>query len=229
MRRHKTHVEHIGIVARKLVELETDFVFTGGAIVGLLLTEPAAADVRPTYDVDIIVGIARYPDYAKLQEKLRQLGLHNDIDGPNCRFRLEGLIVDVMPSEGEILGFTNRWYGHAIHSAIDYTLPDGTVIKIISAPTFIGTKLEAFYDRGKGDYLLSHDLEDIIAVIDGRPELIAEVQACAEDLRRYIQDLFAKLLADSDFVDAISSHLAPDAGSQGRRRIVVERMGKIVQ
>jgi predicted nucleotidyltransferase len=107
-----------------------------------------------------------------LQDDLRKLDFKHDMDGPNCRFILHGLKVDVMPSEGRILGFTNSWYDYAIKTAVEYVLPDGTSIRLVSAPAFIATKLEAFYDRGKGDVHMSHDLEDIIAVVNGRAELM---------------------------------------------------------
>lgn len=55
-----------------------------------------------------------------------------------------------MPSEGKVLGFTNRWYDFALASANVYLMPDGTSIKLISAPAFVATKLEAFHDRGLG-------------------------------------------------------------------------------
>jgi len=64
MLRHSAHAASIVMVARHLERLETEVVFTGGAIVGLLLTDSAAPDVRPTDDVDVIVGITRYSDYA---------------------------------------------------------------------------------------------------------------------------------------------------------------------
>lgn len=146
------------MVARQLSQWRTEVVFTGGAIVGLLLTDRAATDVRPTDDVDAIVAAARYSNYAFLQDDLRKLGFMHDMEGPNCRFLLHGLKVDIMPSEGRILGFTNTWYDYAIKTAVEYVLPDGTSIRLISAPAFIATKLEAFYDRGKGDVRLSHDL-----------------------------------------------------------------------
>jgi len=34
---------------------------------------------------------------------------------------------------------------------------------------FLATKFAAFDGRGKGDYMASHDLEDIVAVVDGVP------------------------------------------------------------
>jgi hypothetical protein len=50
------------------------------------------------------------------------------------------------------------------------------MIKLITAPAFLGTKFEAYSDRGGGDMLASHDLEDIINVLDGRPGLLEEVE-----------------------------------------------------
>ncbi len=224
MQRHSAHAESISLVARQLAKLETEFVFTGRSIVGLLLTDSAAPDVRPTDDVDVIVGITRYADYASLQEVLRQLGFSHDMDGPNCRFILDGLKVDVMPTEGKVLGFTNRWYDFALASAMDYILPDGTRIRLITAPAFIATKLEAFHDRGKEDFALSHDMEDIVAIVNGRPELADEVAKTDASIRKYISECFAKLVSAREFIDAVGMHLLPDEGSQARASIIIDRM-----
>jgi hypothetical protein len=40
---------------------------------------------------------------------------------------------------------------------------------------FVATKFEAFHGRGNNDHLASHDLEDIITVVDGRPELMGNL------------------------------------------------------
>jgi hypothetical protein len=45
---------------------------------------------------------------------------------------------------------------------------------MITAPYFLACKLAAFRSRGEGDYLMSHDMEDIVAVLDGRPEVVWE-------------------------------------------------------
>jgi predicted nucleotidyltransferase len=227
MHRHKAHVENIALVARQLTKLGTEVIFTGGAIVGLLLTESGATDVRPTDDVDAIVAITQYADYVSLQEQLRKLGFKHDMDGPNCRFILDGLKVDIMPSEGTILGFTNRWYDIALRTAQEHLLADGTLIRVISAPAFIATKLEAFFDRGKGDLLLSHDMEDIVVVVDGRPELLDEIQAGDIDLLTYISDRFAEFVRDRQFIDSIGMHLLPDEGSQSRATIISDRINAI--
>lgn len=224
MRRHSAHVESIGLVAHRLAPLGIEFVFTGGAVVGLLLTDRAAPDVRPTDDVDVIVGIAQFANYVSLQDDLRKLGLKHDMDGPNCRFILDGLKVDVMPSEGKILGFTNRWYDFAMRSAKEHFLPDGTVIRLISAPAFIATKFEAFHDRGKGDFVASHDMEDIIAVVDGRPELLAEVRESEDSVRQYIAERCTALVNNQGFLNSIGMHLMPDESSQARSVIITDRL-----
>lgn len=95
------------------------------------------------------------------------------------------------------------------------------VIRLICAPVFIATKLEAFNDRGRDanghpDYLGSHDLEDIIAVVDRRPELLAECATAPEELRIYLTQAFRKLLTDADFNTTLAGHLPGDSASQSR-------------
>jgi len=65
-------------------------------------------------------------------------------------------------------------------------LPSGKVIRLITAPFFVGTKMEAFYDRGENDYYMSHDLEDFIAVVEGREQLLEELADTPADLRKYL-------------------------------------------
>ena len=71
-----------------------------------------------------------------------------------------------MPLNKNILGFSNRWYQAAIETAQERELEKGRLIKIVTAPLFCATKLEAFRGRGSGDYFASHDLEDVVSVID---------------------------------------------------------------
>ena len=85
-----------------------------------------------------------------------------------CRWRLDDIVLDVMPSAPGILGFTNRWYESAIANAIERELEPGLTIKIATAPYFVTMKLEAFAGRGEGDYVASHDLEDIVTITDAR-------------------------------------------------------------
>ena len=81
-----------------------------------------------------------------------------------------------MPALERVLGFSNRWYRIARKESEERELPGGVRIRAVSAPLFLATKTEAFRSRGRGDFVASHDLEDIIAVVDGRPTLADEVK-----------------------------------------------------
>ena len=93
----------------------------------------------------------------------------------------------------------------------------------------MATKLEAFKGRGGRDYFASHDLEDVISVIDGRPELLEEVRRTSDDLRAYLAIEFIALLRDSRFVDALPGHLPPDAASQSRIPMLLNRIGDLTR
>ena len=202
-------------------------VFAGGAATGLLVTDPAIPDVRPTIDVDVIVEVISHADYFRLQERLREKGFGESMEEEViCRWKYKEIILDVMPTDERILGFSNRWYAEAFRNAQDIVI-DGMTIKLIRAPYFLGTKLEAFSGRGKADYMASHDLEDLITVLDGRVEIVEEVQQSEEKIKRYLADQFKLLLEKDEFLDALPGHLPPDEASQQRLPIVENRMRQI--
>jgi hypothetical protein len=124
--------------------------------------------------------------------------------------------VDVMPTLKEILGFSNRWYPLALKTSRKTSLPSGMVIRLVTAPVFLATKFEAFADRGMNDYLFSHDLGDLISVIDGRDELLAECARLDDELKGYLRDRVGHLLATPAFLEALPGHLPGDAASQAR-------------
>lgn len=143
-------VNLIEIVAARLEELRDSVVFVGGATTTLFITDPAVTDIRPTKDIDVIVEVASFSKYAELEERLREKGFSNVIDGdaPICRWRIGGVIVDVMPTMSEILGFSNRWYQSAVEERTPYELPSGMTIHLVRPEYFIATKIEAFLGRG---------------------------------------------------------------------------------
>jgi hypothetical protein len=114
-----------------------------------------------------------------------------------------------------------------MQTAQRHQLSDAVAIRLVTAPYFIATKLEAFQGRGQGDYQLSHDLEDLIAVVDGRPELVREIEQAEPDLREYLRDGIGKLLDDVSFREALPGHLPGDAASQQRLPSVLERLERI--
>jgi hypothetical protein len=148
---------------------------------------------------------------------------------PVCRWVFEGLLLDLMPSDATLLGFGNRWYPDAIRTAWVCALPSGQRIRVVAPPYFLGTKLDAFNGRGGGDHLVSHDLEGLVAVIDGRPEIQEEVASAAPELRAYFASAFATFLADTAFPYALQGHLPPDAASQSRLPRLLQRMKSIAE
>lgn len=201
-------------------------VFVGGAVAGVLITDPAMPDIRPTQDVDVICRVIARADYHQLGRQLRQRGFQEDSrpGAPLCRWCTEDLVLDLMPTQGEILGFSNRWYPLALETAMQQGLPSGRSIRIVTAPMFLATKLEAFRGRGQGDFLFSHDLEDLMAVVDGRASLLEECRLSPPELRNDLAAQFHELLSTSAFIDALPAFLPPDQASQQRLPDLLETL-----
>ena len=103
-------------------------------------------------------------------------------------------------------------------------LPSGTAIRLIGAAAFVATKFEAFADRGRNDLLGSHDAEDIVNLVDGRPELVEEVAGAPEELRRYLAERFGALLARPGFADMLTGMIVPDEALAERVQTVLQRL-----
>lgn len=195
----------LDLVASALGNLLSHVTFVGGSTTVLLVDEAAHHGVRKTDDVDVIIDVATLVEYHKFSQKLRDLGFREDSDGPICRWLYKTDIgsvkLDVMPIGEEILGFSNRWYKEAIVESLECKLPSGISIRVVSPVYFIATKFEAFAGRGKGDYF-SHDLEDIVFVMENRGELITELMNSPEELKHYFSGQAALLLND-DFLNVL--------------------------
>src|ERR1700733_1784907 len=126
------NITRIKAVYLALEELGPQVVFVGGATVSLYSTRPET-ETRPTDDVDIVVGIMHYNEYAAIEEKLRSKGFVNDVEsGVICRYTIHGITVDVMPTSEDILGFFNKWYPEAFAISILVKLKVGLSIRIFS-------------------------------------------------------------------------------------------------
>lgn len=220
------NLEQLIAAADALRPLLPELVFVGGCVTGLLITDEAAGEPRGTIDVDAIAEITSYAQYAEFGDRLRALGFSEDTreGAPVCRWVRGAMILDVMPLDEKILGFSNRWYKAAMEASVTKKLRDDLEIRMVTAPYFVATKLEAFKGRGRGDFLGSHDLEDVVSVVDGRETLSAEVRAAGAELSEYVRREMAKLLANAGFIDALPGFLLPDTASQSRIGIVLGRL-----
>lgn len=223
---HRENLLRIKAVYDALEELAKDVVFVGGATVSLY-TDRVAEEVRPTDDIDILIELVSYQGYADIEEKLRQKGFINDWEsGVICRYKVQGIIVDVMPTSDRILGFSNKWYTPGFSNAIDYTLDEKHVIKIFSPPYFLATKLEAFKNRGHEDGRTSTDFEDIVYFLNNRSTIWQELKNTEPHLKTYIVDSFRDLLNNKYIDEWISVHL--EYTEQERQYFILDSMQDIV-
>ncbi len=204
-------------VADRLDGLGLDYAFFGGAIVNLLLDNPEFAPVRPTDDVDVILGVVTAGRYSAVEEKIRALGFSHDVraGAPLCRWILGNLTVDIMPTEGDKLGLNTAWFKEALATATEQVFAH-TQVKLVSPVAFLVVKHVAFLDRGKGAYHASEDMEDFVTVIDGHDGIVAEVEAAPAGLRGYLVGAVRTLVAARAFDEALPAHLPSDEGSQLR-------------
>ena len=211
-------------VASKLGdEMLSEVAFVGGCTTGLLMTDPIVREsVRYTQDVDLILNVIGYPEWTRLQEKLREMGFVESMDdGPICRMNLGELKVDFMPIDPSILGFSNKWYEVALETAENYSIGEGIVIRILTPPLFIATKFEAYIGRGNNDLLASNDIEDILNLFDGREELVLEIQQADDAIQTYVARQLEALRKDEYFQYTVES---VTRNSPGRDKILYDRI-----
>jgi hypothetical protein len=153
----------------------------------------------------VIIDVASLLEYHRFSERLRELGFREDTDGPVCRwlFNAQAGVVklDVMPMDESILGFSNRWYKEAIDNASEITLPSGIAIGVVNPAHFLATKFEAFNGRGQGNYF-SHDMEDIVFVLENRSRLIIELMDSSQELKQYLSQQ-AELVLNDEFLNVL--------------------------
>lgn len=201
------NVARIRSVYYALEELKSEVVFVGGAVVSLYNDRPSP-EARETLDVDIVVEVASYNNYAEIETRLRSKGFENDTEsGVICRYKIAGIIVDVMPTDEDILGFRNIWYKEGYRNAIEINIFENAAVKIFPAPYFLASKLDAFEDRGKNDGRMSTDFEDIVYVLNNRNAIWNEMNDARDDLRQFLKDKFAFLLENEYLYEWISAHL----------------------
>lgn len=218
--------------ATVLGPLLDEVVFVGGATVHLWLTEPGAPPARATEDVDVICEVASRVAYHRLGSRLRARGLNESIDEPViCRWKSTDpeLVLDVMPTAADILGFSNPWYEVAISTAKAVALDSGVEIRAALPVVLVATKLCAWKGRGKGDLLGSLDIHDVLVLVDGRRELASEIETAPPDLRAYVRDELIELRAERDFDYVVEGAMAP-YGPLGadRASLVRERIDQLI-
>lgn len=197
-------------MARAMGPLCEEVVFVGGCATGLLVDNATLMDVRPTEDVDAIVEVASLVAYHRLAEQLTARGFKQTMadNTPPFRWFWNRMQLDLVPVDEKVLGFANPWYRQGFDAALTLELADGLLLRHLSAPYFLATKFEAFKDRGQNDVYLSHDLEDIMTVMEGHSTVVQEMATAHPAVRKHVSQSVAALLDLSAFHNALPGLLS---------------------
>lgn len=205
---HEINFEMLKLAHQLLEELSEQVVFVGGVTTCLYIDVDISDDIRPTSDVDCVIEIANKKEYDTFQKKLRAKGFTHDmrVGAPLCRFRHGDLLVlDVMPNDEEILGFSNSWYKEGILNKEKFHLTKDNYIYIFPLALFLASKFEAFNGRGRKDPRMSWDLEDIVLVIDGIKNF--QIPILQGRLKDFLIKMTTECLTDKTIQEAISGFL----------------------
>lgn len=226
---HHDNIVRLRVVANTLGAWKDKVIFVGGATVSLYATRPFAVSIRITNDVDVVVELVSISEFYELQEHLLKLGFKHDIESTVIsRFLLNGLKVDFMPTDPSILGFSNQWYPDGVKTSIEHTMTNGESIRIFTSPYFIASKMEAFKTRGKSDVYASHDLEDIIFVLDNRDSIEVELSNADTHVKEYLKKEFSALLNNPSFEEALIGHVE-QSNQIERKEAVIKILRKFIK
>ncbi|MBA3586029.1 MAG: SAM-dependent DNA methyltransferase [Chloroflexi bacterium] len=98
---------------------------------------------------------------------------------------------------------------------------------MLSPPFVLAAKCVAHANRGAGDPQSSHDLEDIIRLVNARPALLREVADAPAACQHFVAGFVADLLIHPDLATIISGHLNGDPSSQARLPLVRDRLQQL--
>ncbi|WP_088656191.1 hypothetical protein [Geofilum rhodophaeum] len=99
-------------------------------------------------------------------------------------------------------------------------------MKILSAPCYLATKFEAFNSRGS-DYRTSHDMEDIIYVLDNRMGIVEEIAKDDSRIAHFIQEQIQNITNRGMMQEVLVAHIHPLMLAE-RMSIVEEKIVQII-
>ena len=213
-------------VAEALKDVKDQMVFVGGAVVSLYTDDPAADEIRPTQDIDMALIIVNLSHWEKVQEQLAALGFHPDPFGHAiCSYKYKDIPVDIKSTGEGPIGSTNRWFKIGFDN-LWMAKAKEQELKILSAPCFLATKFEAFNDRGS-DYRSSHDMEDIIYVLDNRMGIVEEIEKDDPRIANFIKEQLQKIISKGMMQEVLIAHIHPLMLAE-RLPIVEEKIKQIL-
>lgn len=213
---HSVNISRIEKVAKGLGSINDEVVYVGGSVAEFYVIDSAKTEVRQTMDVDCVTHLRSYMEFTGLEEQLRNNGFQNDTTpgAPVCRWVFDDEIVDIMPDDAKIIGFTNKWYHEAIEHKQEMLLSNGIRIWIFSLPYYIATKIEAVNGRGGEDWRWSHDFEDLVYIFNYNRNIVEELAKADDGLKNFFKDEFSKMLRRTNIREEIECKLPCGEGSR---------------
>lgn len=213
-------------VAKALKDLKQNMVFVGGAVVSLYTDDPAADEIRPTKDIDLTVNILNLNHWEKIQDELSALGFYPDPFGHAiCSYKYKDIPIDIMTTEDGPFGLTNQWYKIGFENLWKVKAKDED-ITVLSAPCYLATKFEAFNNRGS-DYRTSHDIEDIVYVLDNRIGIVNEIANDDKRVTNFIRQQLQSIKDKGLLEEVLIAHIHPIIFEE-RLPIVEEKIEQIL-
>lgn len=212
--------EVIKKVSLALGDMNERVIFVGGATIGLYINDPAAEDVRATNDVDITVEIATLGELEAIREDLIKKGFNQSPeDKVICRFRYEGIKVDVMGTKEVGWAPANPWFSSGYFHRESVQIYNQT-IQLLPLPYFLASKFAAHSGRGGNDPRTSHDFEDIVYVIDNRTDIVEKLRNAPNDVKLYLKEQLGLILNDGILQEAILGNLGYHTREERYNRII---------
>ncbi|RFC55013.1 nucleotidyl transferase AbiEii/AbiGii toxin family protein [Brumimicrobium aurantiacum] len=208
MENRTINIAVVAEVAEALQHIKRNMVFVGGAVVSLYTDDPAADEIRPTQDIDMTLNIINLSHWEEVQTQLGALGFYPDPFGHAiCSYKYKDIPVDIMATEDGPLGPANSWYKIGFENLWS-AKAKAQDIKILSAPCYLATKFEAFNNRGI-DYRTSHDIEDIIYVLDNRINIVEEISKDDNRITNFIKEQLQNIIDKGLLTEVLMAHIHP--------------------
>lgn len=210
-----------------------EFVLSGTAALELLLTSPQKLPIRPICEIELLVPGLVDADYNAACRRLLRAEFTN-LGGKHRRYLwTKGkLSFQIIPATADARDGGNAWHQPGILHAKDATLPNGKKVQVITSPFFIASRMADFQtpDRdGYRDFIHSRYFSEIIVLMDGRPELAADIRAAREPVAGYLQRTLAWCLSQPKLLDAIALELPRAIRTSDRADNIINRWRACLQ
>jgi hemerythrin superfamily protein len=224
-------IEKMKTLAYGLGDLLNKIVLIGGSVLEFYVTDSAAPEALPTDDINAVVTVNSMLEYRDFEQKLEKKGFEKAADeSPFIKtWFYQGVKLYLTPMHTDQVEFHNIWYEEGVFHSIVHQVNDYLSVRIFSSVYYLASKIEAFLNRGGEDFRMSEDFQDIIYLLDNRPELEKEIKHGFYQVREYIQNNFRQLLSHADLEEGICYALPYGLDEYGVEKIkqAMERIAGI--